>query len=135
MVVSYFVKEIIRLHGIPTSIVLDRDKVFTSSFWREINRLSGTTLKLSLAYHLKTYGQTEVTNRGIEMFLRSMIHDQPRKWLELLPWAELWHNSTYNISIGMSPFLALYGKEASSFTKIQRGKSPNLQAKEELIKR
>lgn len=97
MVANYFVQEIIRLHGIPASIVSDRDKVFTSNFWKEINRLSGTTLKLSSAYHPETDGQTEVVNRGIEMFLRCLVYDQPKKWLQLLPWAELWHNSTFNV--------------------------------------
>lgn len=111
-VAKVFVYKVIKLHDIPQSILSDRDKVFTGRFRKEIHKLSGTTLKFSSAHHPQTDGQTEVVNRGIEMFLCSTITDEPRKWIEALPWVELWHNSTFNISIGMSPFLALYGQEA-----------------------
>lgn len=135
MVANFFVQNIIRLHGIPSSIVSNRDKVFTSSFWQEIHRLSGTTLKFSSTYHPKTDGQIEVMNRRIEMFLRRLVYDEQRKWLELIPWVELWHNSTFNISIGMSPFMALYGREASSFTNTIKDTSSNLKYEEEMLRR
>lgn len=69
------------------------------------------------------------------MFLRSLVHDQPKRSLDLLPWAELWHNTTYNVSIGMTPFFALYGKEASSFTEIQQGDSSNMMVEKEMLRR
>lgn len=80
----------------------------------ELNKLSGTKLKMSTAYHPQTDGQSEVLNRGIELYLRSMVHEEPKKWLEILPWAELWQNSSHNESIGMTPFKALCGKEANT---------------------
>lgn len=69
MVVEYFVKQIVRLYGIPKNIVSDRDKVLLSLFWKDLFKMSGTTLSLSSAYHSETDGQTEIVNKVIEMYL------------------------------------------------------------------
>lgn len=88
-IADYFINQIVRLHNIPKTIVSDRDKVFLSRFWKEIFAKSGTTLKMSMAYHPESDGQSEIVNKTIEQYLQATIHDNPRSWVELLPWAEL----------------------------------------------
>lgn len=75
-----FVREIVRLHGFPKSIVFDQDRVFISQFWQDLFKLSGTKLKLSSGYHPQTDGQTEVVNRPVETFLRCFVGTHPKQW-------------------------------------------------------
>ncbi|KAJ9550331.1 hypothetical protein OSB04_014376 [Centaurea solstitialis] len=110
-VADIFVKEVVRLHGIPKSIVSDRDPVFMSRFWQELFRLQGTRLHMSSSYHPQSDGQTEVINRCLETYLRCFAVDQPRSWSLWVPWAEFWYNSTFHESIGASPFEIVYGRK------------------------
>lgn len=80
-VAQVFFSQIVKLHGIPRSIVSDRDRVFTSHFWQELFRLTGTTLQLSSAYHPQSDGQTERINQCLEMFLRCVVHQTPSQWV------------------------------------------------------
>ncbi|CAL1369565.1 unnamed protein product [Linum trigynum] len=79
---------------------------------------------MSSAHHPQTDGQTEVVNRCLEQYLRCFAHQQPRKWLAMLPWAELWYNSTYHRTIQTTPFEALYGMPPPSLVLYQSGASP-----------
>jgi hypothetical protein len=105
-----FFDEIVRLHGFPSSIVSDRDPIFTSDFWKELFRLAGVKLLLSSAFHPQTDGQSEVTNRTITMYLRCLAGDRPRTWIKWLPWAEFCYNSSFQTAIGLTPFQVVYGR-------------------------
>jgi hypothetical protein len=100
---------VVKIHGVPQSIVCDRDTVFTSSFWTELFTLVKTELKLSSAYHPQTDGQTERVNQCLEMFLRCAVQATPNVWTKWLSLGELWYNTSYHTSLHCSPFKALYG--------------------------
>jgi hypothetical protein len=110
-VARVFVDSIVKLHGMPRTIVSDRDRIFTSKFWKLLFEKLGTKLKYTTAYHPQTDGQSERVNQCLEMFLRCNVQDAPRQWRRLLPLAEFWYNSCYHTSLGGSPFQALYGYE------------------------
>lgn len=116
-----FFDTIVRLHGIPSSIVSDRDTVFTSAFWRELFRLAGVTLNMSSAFHPQSDGQSEIVNRVITMYLRCLDGDRPRSWLQWLPWAEYCYNTSYQTAIQCSPFRVVYGRDPPSLLAYQPG--------------
>ena len=84
-VAQAFFSDIVRLHGIPQSIVSDRDPVFTSIFWKELMRLTGTKLHMTIAFHPQSDGQTKAANKVIVMYLRCLTGDRSRQWLRGLP--------------------------------------------------
>lgn len=109
MVADVFIQDIFRLHGMPRSIVTDRDPIFLSLFWESFFKSQGTTLCRSTAYHPESDGQTENLNRTVDQYLRCVLCEKPVQWTSILPWAEWWYNTTYHSAIKMSPFEALYG--------------------------
>ena len=104
-----FLDNIFRLHGIPSSIVSDRDRKFTCAFWQELCKLLGTKQNLSTPYHPETDGQTERMNRVIEEMLRHYIAPHQRDWNLHLSTCEFAINNATQESTGYSPFYLTYG--------------------------
>jgi mannose-6-phosphate isomerase class I len=111
-VAQIMVDSIVKLHGVPKTVVSDRDKIFTSAFWKHLFKLLDIKLTLSIAYHPQTDSQSERVNQCLEMYLHCVVHSNPQKWKSWLSLAELWYNTSFNSSLGCSPFQALYGYEA-----------------------
>ena len=99
-VANLFFEEIIHLHGLPKSIVSDRDTIFLVHFWRTLWKKLGTKLSFSSAYHPQTDGRTEVINRSLGNLLRSLIGEHPKQWDHVLAQAEFSYNVSPNRSIG-----------------------------------
>ncbi|KAL4323589.1 hypothetical protein GQ457_11G020340 [Hibiscus cannabinus] len=106
-----YIAEIIRLHGVPTSIISDRDPRFTSGFWEAFQTALGTKLHLSTAFHPQTDGQSERIIQVLEDMLRCCIIDFKGSWEEHLPLVEFAYNNSFQASIRMAPFEALYGRK------------------------
>ena len=106
-----YVQEIVRLHGAPVSIVSDRDPRFTSKFWPSLQQALGTTLKFSTAFHPQTDGQSERTIQTLEDMLRACVIDFKGSWGDYLALIEFAYNNSYQGSIDMAPFEALYGRK------------------------
>jgi len=109
IVAHLFFSNVVKLHGIPKTIVLDRDPIFTSTFWQELFRLQGVTLAYSSAYHPQSDGQSEALNKCLEGYLRCYAGCKPKEWSFWLPLAEWWYNTSHHASSRMTPFEALYG--------------------------
>ncbi|WVZ76962.1 hypothetical protein U9M48_024870 [Paspalum notatum var. saurae] len=101
---------IVCLHGVPKKIVSDRGTQFISHFWKRLHESMGTKLNFSSAYHPQTDGQTERTNQILEDMLRACAVQYGTSWDKSLPYAEFFYNNSYQASIKMSPFQALYGR-------------------------
>ena len=107
-------REIVRLHGIPTSIVSDRDPRFTSRFWQSLQNALGTKLNFSTSFHPQTDGQTERTIQTLEEMLRACVLEFQGSWDRYIPLMEFAYNNQYHSSIGMAPYKALYGRKCRS---------------------
>lgn len=124
-IAEVFVQEYIRLHGFPSTIVSDRDPIFLSEFWAEINWLQGTQLAKSSAYHPQSDGQTEALNKCWEMYLRCFAADTPSRWFHLLLWAEFWYNNSYQHSSKLTPFEVVYARPPPRIARyIMDGNTP-----------
>ena len=103
-------------HGLPKSIVSDRDPRMTSLFWKGLFENMGTRLNFSSAFHLQTDGQSEIVNSTILDLLKSYVNviDQRNQWEKYLPLVEYAYNNTVHTSTGKSPFEIVEGRKSSS---------------------
>jgi len=98
-----------RLHGLPKAIISDRDTKFTGDFWSTMQKLFGTDLLMSTAYHPQTDGQTERTNRTILQTLRNYVNCNGSNWAKYITTVEFAINSAVNSSTDKAPFEVVYG--------------------------
>ncbi|GJR47132.1 putative reverse transcriptase domain-containing protein [Tanacetum coccineum] len=109
-----YLKEIVCRHGVPVSIISDRDPRFASRFWRSLQKSLGTNLDMSTAYHPETDGQSERTIQTLEDMLRACVINFGSGSDKHLPLAEFSYNNSYYASIKAAPFEALYGRKCRS---------------------
>jgi transposase InsO family protein len=106
-----YIAEIVRLHGILKTIVSDRGSQFTAHFWEHLHKGLGTSLIRSTVYHPQIDGQTERVNVVLKDMLRAYVLSSRGSWESWLPLAEFAYNNSYQESIKMAPFEALYGRK------------------------
>ena len=111
---SLYLEQIVRLHGVPVSIVSDRDTRFVSQFWKSLHKALGTKLNFSTAYHPQSDGQSERTIQILEDMLRACVMDLGGAWDNHLSLVEFAYNNSYQACIQMAPFEALYGRRCRS---------------------
>ena len=109
-----YIREIVRLHGVPVSIVSDRDPRFTKHFWKSFQKAMGTRLTMSTAFHPQTNDPSERIIQVLEDMLRACVLDHQGSWEEDLPLVEFTYNNNYQASIQMAPYEALYGRPCRS---------------------
>jgi len=106
---DHFLRQVIRPHGLPSSIVSDRGSLFTSDFWKRVTEALGISRNLSTAFHPQTDGQMERANATLEQYLRAYCNYQQDDWERLLPIAEFCYNNTQTGTTKITPFFANYG--------------------------
>nr|GFA31861.1 putative reverse transcriptase domain-containing protein [Tanacetum cinerariifolium] len=109
-----YLKESVCKHGVPVSIILDRDPIFASRFWRYLQESLEMSLDMSKTYHPQTDGQSERTIQTLEDMLRACVIYFGSGWDKNLPLAEFSYNNTYHASIKAAPFEALYRRKCRS---------------------
>ncbi|GJU90234.1 putative reverse transcriptase domain-containing protein [Tanacetum coccineum] len=112
--IRLYIKLIVSQHGVPISIISDRDSHFTSRFWQSLHNALGTQLDMSMVYHPETDGQSERTIQTLEDMLRAWVIDFGKGWKRHLPLVEFSYNNSYHASIKAAPFEALYGRKCRS---------------------
>ncbi|GJV14931.1 putative reverse transcriptase domain-containing protein [Tanacetum coccineum] len=109
-----YMKEVVTRHGVPVSIISDRDGRFTSLFWQALHKALGNRLDMSTTYHPETDGQSERTIQTLEDMLRAYVLDFRKSWDRHLPLVKFSYNNSYHTSIKAAPFEALYGRKCRS---------------------
>ncbi|GKE46287.1 putative reverse transcriptase domain-containing protein, partial [Tanacetum coccineum] len=114
MLARFYLNEIVAKHGVPISIISDRDSRFTSRFWQSMQEALGTRLDMSTTYHPQTDGQSERTIQTLEDMLRACVLDFGGSWDVHLLLVEFSYNNSYHSSVRCAPFEALYGRKCRS---------------------
>ncbi|GJW97599.1 putative reverse transcriptase domain-containing protein [Tanacetum coccineum] len=109
-----YLKEVVTRHGIPLSIICDRDPKFASNFWRSLQKALGTSLDMITVYHPQTNRQSKKTIQTLEDMLRTCTIDFGKGWVNHFPLVEFSYNNSYHASIKVVPFEALYGRNCHS---------------------
>nr|GEW85953.1 putative reverse transcriptase domain-containing protein [Tanacetum cinerariifolium] len=109
-----YMKEVVTRHGVPVSIIFDRDVRFTSLFWQALHKALGTRLDMSTAYHPETDGQSERMIQTLEDMLRACVIYFRKSWDRHLPLVEFSYNNSYHTNIKAASFEALYGRKCRS---------------------
>ncbi|GJX61087.1 putative reverse transcriptase domain-containing protein [Tanacetum coccineum] len=109
-----YINEIVARHGVPVSVISDHDGRFASYLWQALQKVLGTKLHMSTAYHPKTDGQSERTIQTLEDMLRACVMDFSSSWDTHLPLIEFSYNNSYHTSVKCAPFEALYGRKCRS---------------------
>ena len=109
-----YINEIVKLHGVPISIVLDRDPRFTSRFCSKLQKVLGTILHFSIAFHPQIDGQSERTIQTLEDMLRTCVLEFKDNWVMHLSLVTFVYNNSYQASIDMAPYEALYGRKCQT---------------------
>ena len=106
-----YIKDIVRLHGVPISIISDRGAQFTANFWKSFQKSLGAQVNVSTTFHLQTDGQEERTIQTLEDMLRVCILDLKGSWDDHLPLIEFSYIYRYHSSVKMAPYKVLYGRK------------------------
>ena len=114
-----YLREVVRLHGLPSSIVSDRDTWFTSCWWQELHRILGAKLLMSTLFHPQMDGQTERGNRSIGQILRTVVNHNQSNWVDKIDMIEFVINSSISATTGYSPFELNYSYMPSMIQEIQ----------------
>ena len=105
-----YLDQVIRLRGVRKMIISDREAQFVARFWEQLQASLGTKLIRSSAYHPQTDGQTKRVNQILEDMLRACVIQYDKNWDKCLALAEFSYNNSYQSSLKMAPFEALYGR-------------------------
>ena len=108
-IAELFFREIVRLHGVPRTIVSDRDTKFLSYFWKTLWDKLGTRLLFSTICHPQTDGQTEIVNRTLSTMLRAVLKKNLKLWEQSLPHVEFAYNRAVHSTTKFCPFEIVYG--------------------------
>ena len=118
-----YVQEIVWLHRLPDTIVSDRDAKFTSTFWREVHRVLGAKLLMSMAFHPQTDGASKRAIRTTAQILWAMVQPNQRDWAEKIPMVEYALNSSISGSTGFVPFKLNYGHMPEMMSRMDKGRT------------